>query len=57
MINQEIGILIEKIARNLQSAIWMLQNTIDDLQRLGIAIAEVNKEEKKSSNVKKRKGE
>jgi len=57
MINQEIGILIEKIARNLQSAIWMLQNTIDDLQRLGIAIAELNKEGKKSSNVKKRKGE
>jgi len=57
MSEQQIGILIEKIARNLQSAIWMLQNTMDDLQRLGLAIAELNKEEKKSSNVRKRKGE
>jgi len=57
MSEQQIGILIEKIARNLQSAIWMLQNTMDDLQRLGLVIAELKKEEQKSTNVKKRKGE
>jgi len=59
--NQEIAILIEKMARNLQSTIWILQNAIEDLSRLGVKIAEMNrqlqetnmKEDKKETKGKK----
>jgi len=52
--NQEISVLIEKIARNLQSAIWVLQNTMEDLQRLGVLISEINRElqDKKENKTK-----
>jgi len=55
MADQQVGILIEKIARSLQSAIWILQNTMDDLQRLGLAIADLNKGREKG-NVKEKRG-
>jgi hypothetical protein len=48
---QEISVLIEKIARNLQSAIWVLQNTMEDLQRLGISVSKVARTESEDRNI------
>ncbi|MHA1289088.1 MAG: hypothetical protein ACTSPB_17000 [Candidatus Thorarchaeota archaeon] len=55
--NQEIAVLIEKIARNLQSAVWILQNAMEDLQRLGALISELNRklQSKEETKAKEKK--
>jgi len=55
--SQETAVLIEKIARNLQSAVWVLQNTMEDLQRLGLLISKLDKElqNRKESRTKEKK--
>jgi len=40
----EIILSMERLARSLQSSIWILQNSLEDLNRLGSLIAKINKE-------------
>ena len=49
----EISILVEKMARNLQSVIWILQNTQEDLRHLGqeIALLAATKQKAKENKV------
>ena len=41
-----ISLLMEKVARSIQSSIWNLQNALDDLQRLGVVISTLNNKQK-----------
>ena len=50
--DQEIGALIEKLARSIQSTIWNLQNMMDDLKRLGVAIARLKSSRKEEETEK-----